>query len=193
MDKYLYYKEKVLYGDSIKFSSAESSIIEVLFCAKGATVSKSTLEKHGWGMRGTSDSSLTVAITSIRKKTKNNCFFEIVTIPREGYKVNLLRNHVSEYKIEFPLNDDQIRYGYKTRNNTFFILIKRVLCYFIIIVYISALVTNYLIYRFDEIQCFEFDNVICHLDSKALSPMNESAFFPSERLILLNEDFIYIK
>lgn len=171
--------------ESIKLSSAEFLILEALIVADGGIISKADLEICGWGERGVSESSLTVAITSIRRKIKILKKIEIKTIPRRGYRIVYLDAEVNEQSLTPKPKVD--RYS-KLKQIKKSMTIK--MCWLCFFMYAFFIVFHSIVYDFYEVNCLELDNVICYSSSLSISPINTSSTLPANGFFVLNENAV---
>ncbi len=87
----------------VELSSTESEILKTLFVCQPNICSKEELESAGWPGRPVSSSSLTVAITALRKKLAGIEGIVIRNVPRQGY---FLLISESDTSTELPLETE---------------------------------------------------------------------------------------
>ncbi len=78
-------------SDYIEFSTSECNILQNLLEKEGQLCSRYELESIGWGGKPVSSSSLSVVITSLRKKLSPIKSIVIMNTPGKGYYVQLTK------------------------------------------------------------------------------------------------------
>lgn len=80
-------------NEKFRLSQPESNILSEMLSNPNSVYSNNELENIGWEGRPVSTSNLTVAITSIRRKTRKIEGFKLVNLPRKGYITSLKGNY----------------------------------------------------------------------------------------------------
>ncbi|WP_394142140.1 transcriptional regulator [Vibrio chagasii] len=167
-------------------SAPEFRMLMQMIKSEGEAISKRELEAIGWEGRNTSDSSVTVAITNIRKKIKKSESLSIITIPRVGYKLKI--EQLKEYDLIVPSTEDSLDPALSADNKPKRKLSRNHIAMFILVLLFSIVAINRYLYRFEEVTCIKNESTICYTHDSPSSPLNQNDNVKGNSIVIVTKE-----